>query len=66
MERGAPDGGRERLAQFGAAAHEIVARQRTADAIEIGGNFASDISAIEIVEPGMGQVAERAGKGGLA
>ena len=44
---------------------QIGARHRAADALEIGGNLAADIAAIEIVEPGMGEMLERRGKCGL-
>ena len=50
---------RERLGEGGAAALQVGARERAADAIEIAGNLAPDIAAIEVVEPGMGEMLER-------
>ena len=44
---------------------QVGARHRTADAFQIGGDLAADIAAIEIVEPGMGEMLERVGERGL-
>ena len=52
----------QRLGERGAIARQILARQRAADAVEIGGDLAPDIAAIEIVEAGMGEVRQRFGK----
>ena len=49
-------------ASRGVIALEIGARQRAADAFEIGRHLAPDIAAIEIVEPGMGELFERRGQ----
>ena len=56
---------RQRLGERRAAALEIGARHRAADAFEIGGDLAPDIAAIEIVEPGMREMVEGGGKRGL-
>ena len=45
---------------------EIGARHRAADALQIGGDLAADVAAIEIVEPGLGEVVEGRGEGRLA
>ena len=37
---------------------QVLARDRTADAVEIRGNLASDIATIEIVEAGVGEMRE--------
>jgi hypothetical protein len=47
---------REWLGGGGAAAFEIVARHRTADALQVRGDLASDVAAVEIIEPGMGEM----------
>ena len=52
----------ERLSDGRAIFFQIGARHRAADALEIGGNLAPDIAAIEIVKPGMGELLERRGK----
>ena len=44
---------------------EVGARHRAADAFEIGGDLAPDVAAIEIVEPGMGELFERRGERAL-
>ena len=56
---------RQRLGQGGAAALEVGAGHRAAEALEIGGDLAPDIAAVEIVEPGMGELVERGGERGL-
>ena len=45
---------------------QIGARHRAADALQIGGDLAADIAAIEIVEPGGAELFERGGEGGSA
>ena len=41
---------------------QIGARHRAADALQIGGDLAADIAAIEIVEPGLRELLERRGE----
>src|SRR5262249_1768787 len=53
---------RERLGERGAAAFEVGARHRAADVVEIAGDLATDIAAVEIVEPGAGEMVERRGE----
>ena len=59
-----PDGSvtRSGSASVRFVALQIVARQRAADAFEIGGDLAADVAAIEIVEAGMGEMRQRFGK----
>jgi len=56
---------RQRLRERGAAALEVGARHRAADAIEVAGDLAADIAAVEIVKPGMGDMVERCRERGL-
>src|SRR5262249_56383265 len=53
---------REQLDERGAAAFEIGARHWAADTVEIAGDLATDVAAVEIVEPGMGEMVERRGE----
>jgi len=53
---------RERRSLGGAAALEVGARDRAADAIEIGRDLAPDVAAIEIIEPDMSELLERCGE----
>ena len=67
---------RERLDHAGPERLEVAARDRAADRLEVGGDLAPDVAAVEILEPGAGemrervgerrQLADRAGRGGLA
>src|SRR5262249_35950084 len=41
---------------------EIGARHRAANAVEIASDLAADIAAVEIVEPGVGEMLERRGE----
>ena len=41
---------------------QIGARHRTADALQIGGDLAADVAAIEVVEPGLREMLERVGE----
>ena len=50
---------RQRLGEARPAAFEIAARDRAADAIEIGGDLARDIAAVVVIEPGLGEMIER-------
>ena len=52
----------ERLAPVGAVGLQVGARHRRADALEIGRDLARDVAAIEIVEPGVGELRERVGE----
>ena len=52
----------ERLGDLASIVLQIGARHRAADALEIGGDLAPDVAAIEIVEPGMGEMLERGGE----
>ena len=54
--------GAQRLGDRGLVAVQILARDRAADAFEIGGDLAPDIAAVEIVEAGMGELLERRGE----
>ena len=65
-QRAGFDRDRERLGEHGAAGCEIGARHRAADAFEVGGDLAADIAAVEVVEPGIGQMFERAAERLLA
>ena len=49
----------------GAVVFEIGARHRAADALKVGGQLASDIAAVEVVEPDMAEMIERGGEGRL-
>jgi hypothetical protein len=49
----------ERLGQRGAAAFEVGASDRAADAFEIRGDLAADVAAIEVAEASVGEVVER-------
>ena len=63
VERGAGiEPGRQRLGERGAAAGEVGTRDRAADAREVAGDLASDVAAVEIVEPGMGEMIQRRGQ----
>src|SRR6185503_12386348 len=55
----------ERLGDKGVEFFQVGARHRAADALEIGGDLAPDIAAVEIVEPGAGEMLERGGKRAL-
>ena len=44
-------------------AREVVARHRAADALEVGCDLAGHVAAIEIGEPGVGEMIERPGEG---
>ena len=44
---------------------KIGARHRAADALQVGGDLAADIAAVEIVEPGLAEMVERVGEGAL-
>ena len=44
---------------------QIRAGDRRADALQIGSDLAADIAAIEIAEPGFGEMLQRGGEGGL-
>ena len=59
VDRAAGEIGAQRLGDLGLIAVQILARDRAADAFEIGGDFAPDIAAVEIVEAGMGELFER-------
>ena len=50
---------RQRLGEARPAALEVPARDRAADAIEIGGDLARDIAAVVVIEPGLGEMIER-------
>ena len=65
VERAGADRDAERLGDARVVFLEIGARHRAADALQIGGDLAADIAAIEIVEPGIGEMFERGGEGGL-
>ncbi len=66
VERARRQRQRERLAQLGAIVLEVAPRDRAADALEVGGDLAADVAAIEVVEPGVGEVVERVGERALA
>ena len=53
------------LGEKGTAANKVLAGDRTADALEIGGDLAPDVAAVEIIEAGIGEMIERRGEGGL-
>ncbi len=53
---------RQRLGERGAAAGEVGTGDRAADAREVAGDLASDVAAVEIVEPGMGEMIQRRGQ----
>ena len=53
---------RQRLAQPRLVAAEVVARHRTADRFEVGGDLGGDVAAIEVVKAGMGELVERVGE----
>jgi hypothetical protein len=65
VERAGSDRDAERLGNLGLVFLQIGARHRTADALEIGGNLAADVAAVEIAEAGLRELIERGGKGGL-
>ena len=52
----------ERLGDGGFEFLQIGARHRTADAFQIGGDFAADVATIEIVEAGMAEMFECVGE----
>ena len=52
----------QRFRESGAITRKILARDRAADAFEVGGDLAPDIAAIEIVEAGMGKMRKRLGE----
>ena len=52
----------ERLGDGGPVVFEIGARDRAADPVEIGGDLAADIAAIEVVETGIGELIEGGGE----
>ena len=62
VERRAVDVQGKRRAPVGAIGLEVGARHRRADAFEIAGDFARDITAIEIIEAGMGELPKRFAK----
>ncbi len=55
----------QRFRHHGAGAFEVGSRDRAADSIEVGGDLATDVAAIEIVEASLGKMIERRRKGGL-
>ena len=57
--RSATDRGSATLAS---AVFEVDARHRAVDAFEVGGDLAPDVAAIEVIEPGTGEMIERGGK----
>ena len=62
VERAGIDRDRQRLGERRRVAFEVGARDRRADAVEIAGDLARDVAAIEIGEPGMGELFERRGE----
>ena len=52
----------ERLIHDRAIAFHVSARDRTADAIKIGGDLAPNVAPVKIVEPGTGKLLKRRGK----
>ena len=65
VERAGSDLDAERLGDPRLVFLQIGARHRAADALQVGGDLAADIAAIEIVEAGLGEMLERGGEGGL-
>ncbi len=59
VERAGADRRLQRLAQHGAIAFDVAARNRTADALQVGRDLAPDVATVEIVEAGAGEVIER-------
>jgi hypothetical protein len=55
---------RERLYDSRSIGFEIPAKDGAADPLEIGSGLAADVTAIEIIETGMGQLLERVGQRG--
>ena len=50
---------RERLDHAGPERLEVAARDRAADRLEVGGDLAPDVAAVEVLEPGAGEMRER-------
>ncbi len=65
VERAGCDRDAERLGDPGLEFFQIGARHRAADAFQIGGDLAADIAAVEILKPGLCELVERGGEGGL-
>ena len=65
VEGGGSERDAQRVGQSRAVLREILSRHRAADSLEIGGELVADIAAIEIVEPGLAEMFERGGEGGL-
>ena len=62
VKRAGLDAHAERLRDDGFEFFQIGARHRAADALQIGGDLAADVAAIEIVEPGLAEMLERVGE----
>ena len=56
VKRAGLDRDAERLGDRGLEFFQIGASHRAADARQIGGNLAADVTAIEILEPGLGEM----------